>query len=742
MKVLIMIYRITFLVVVCLAFCLLINHFEVLANNLDSSSVIEENSQNIYEFDQNINNILEKEDYQVMVGNDTSYLVKGQIIYQVNGIVTDFQIYDNQFYFLLDNSLVVSDLTDELVLKLPKDIKYLSLSVQNELIYLCGNKNNDAYLEIYSLTFEMVNSYQLGGDGFEQFIEVYPFQDGYYLIGEKDSTSFNSPFKNVGGVGTRKVFMVYLEEEKIINEVYFDGGKQNEFYNQSIFQDDSIYILVSSNIVYRLDLNLKILPMIEYNGQIFQIISNYQEEILYFDVENNNELYLNHQKFYVTSGKIANIIIRNGECIIFTIKNQIVKEISLSEYHILKNDSLICNKYYYDLTTLANLKVESYFERLEKKIISYDPFFQKQLDGEYKIKYQITRENGNTFLLDGNLIVQPFVNIIDNGIYPVNKELYFFGNAKLNEVEIFNGYKIIKPGNYHLELTNANGITCSYNFLVLENYYKSDDTVTFDSDYLVYPNEELIIQVKLDLQENQIINKVFVNGLDYDDFQVDGSVLSIKITGKGFYSIDSYTIDKIVYYDQGYHELLVGKNFTVKTIKKLPKIDVSQSVDEQLIKLDYNIQDLQQSIIAMKIVIYDDNNLVGTFYHYLNQEPNITILNKVKKPIIKHFLTFYDGNSYREQLLCEYQSNEININKFEQISTTINLNLENIEIKLDPIKGKFKHLIINNQDLIESINIGKSIVNPFKITVFCGILIFITVIYYFLKQKKLVKKTK
>ena len=80
-----------------------------------------------------------------------------------------------------------------------------------------------------------------------------------YLIGEKDSTSFYSPFKNCGVNNTVKTFMITFDDN-IINEVYFNITNKNELFKEVIY-DEYIYLVLSTNDIICLDYNLNIIPI-------------------------------------------------------------------------------------------------------------------------------------------------------------------------------------------------------------------------------------------------------------------------------------------------------------------------------------------------------------------------------------------------------------------------------------------------------------------------------------------------
>ena len=505
-----------------------------------SNSIVSVDEEREFFIDDKIIDILTSDEYSVFIGERTSYLVDEDIILKVNDIIKKF-IFSKSIYMISNDTLYKYDFKELKKIYINKNIS--DFVINNDIIYICGEKENDAVIYQYSLNLNYLNEESFGGDGFESFVNINYINNKLYLIGEKDSTSFNSPFKNCGSKDTIKTFMIILNDN-ITEEVYFNFSNETETFKEVIY-DEYIYLLLSNNQIICLDYNLNNIPIKKYNYPINSLILSIDKELLTFNY-NNNLLYLNNQLFYQSPFKIVNITQKSGYLTIYFQDEEIIYEQVLFEYHIDKNEDLICSKYHYDLNTLDNLEVNSYFEKFKKEIKTYDPYLQKQIDGTYNIKYLISRTNNKSFLIDGKLIVQHFVNIINNGIYKVNKELSFFGKALLNGKEIYNGYIINEPGDYELTLENINHEIKSYYFKVVDNYYLDDLTVTYFADYLVNQNEQLDVVLELNNIKVDEIKEILVNNQKYDLFTIKDNQIFIHFMGKNYYSIDVYKINKII----------------------------------------------------------------------------------------------------------------------------------------------------------------------------------------------------
>lgn len=745
MKIILYIIKFSFLIAFFIGVSFIIR--QVNADNVnENGSVINIEEVGNYASEQiteEITKVFQQENYLLFVGKTKSYLIVGDEIEIIDDKIISFHLLGNKLYFLTSNKIITKEQDKYSTHYLESGTEYLNFYPSSDAIYLCGKSNNDAYFAIYNNNYQKLAEIELGGEGREEFVEVYPHQDGFILIGEKDSTSHLSPFKNVGQANTRKVFMIYLEDDQIHNEVYFDGILDSETLSKVSYQEDTITILLSSHQIYQLDYQLQLIPIANYQIKPDTFVITSKGEMVFLAVK-DNVLVVNDQPLVkgLLEDEVLYSWLENGNLKLITKKANELLQFKISEYHIISNQPLVYDRYNYDSENLDNFQIESYFEELTKTIIAYDPHYIRQIDGEYQIKYQVVKEDKTSFIIEGKMLIKSFVNIINNGVYAPNKELIFFGRGKLNGKEIFNGYKITEPGPYELILTNVNNQQTTYNFIVVEGYYKEDLVVTCESDYETLINEDAVIQ--LELNKAIDIRQIIINNQEYHDFQVEDKLLIINLPGKSFYSIDQYQINKIIYYDNNYHELVINKIFTVKNLKPAPTINLQQEVNQNRISLKYQIEDEAQSIFYVKTEIYEQNNLVGIYQYNFNQaKVTYRLATLPKNPIIKHYLVWHNGKNLESKLLCEYQSTAGNVNEFLTIEAKLDLTLTELVISIDANKTKLQKLTVENQNLLEKIEITASKIEPVKIILVCGILSILTFCYILVKiRKKMVKNTK
>lgn len=95
------------------------------------------------------------------------------------------------------------------------------------------------------------------------------------------------------------------------------------------------------------------------------------------------------------------------------------------------------SKIHYDLSKYGTYQAYYYFVSKELDVITY-----------------------------GDIVVEPQVNVENDGIYDVNFKLEFNGKAKLNSLEISPGYIIKTPGEYNLIIEGVNGQNEEIHFVV------------------------------------------------------------------------------------------------------------------------------------------------------------------------------------------------------------------------------------------------------------------------------------
>lgn len=757
MKTVISIYRLFFSLLIAFLIGLL---FIRINGNADSNEIVKQKylEQKIdvktlnKEFEDEIINIIEENDAIVInFENDALFQNTKSINAKYKTIpydqVTDFKIVDSIGYFLIGNLIFTSKIDEEnLELEEISDlnnygIDAAGIEVYNDIIYAYGEMDNNACVFSITLDDEEINNLIVGGSQNETFLDAFILNEQLYLIGQKDSISYSSDLQNVGLPNTEKIFMLSydLELEERINQLYFNERETSEKYLKYYLEDDHFYLQLDS-VIFKIDQDLNLMPQ-EFeptcdNDQNYYLVKiKNQIKIL---KNKNNKLFLDDNYLTDIIGNIALININKGNLELYTTTENILNYYQISEYHINKNEKVISTRYYSEINFVNKLIIDSYFENLKIKISGLNPNLPKNIDGEYDLIYKITKEDETSFLINGKYELKPFVNIVDGGIYPVHKELLFYGNATLNDEVIYNGYKIKEEGSYELKITNANNKEKIYHLKTIENYYKDDECVTISPDIVVNKNTNFKININYNANENTKIKEIWINDSKHQDFKIENKQITINLKSDSKYSIKNYHIDKIVYEDKTLKEYLINQNYLVMTLKDDPTIVMEKIIKDQKITLNYEFDDPDKTFSYLKTELYNGNDLVGINYNYFNKAIKIINLD-LKKITCKHYLVSYNGNKMTTTLLMEYEIENYNYNKFLESTFTVEHQLNALNIEINPSQANLISLSANNNNLIKDLKITDNNLNPIIIIIISGVIIGVGIIIFILIKTKILQ---
>lgn len=757
MKYLINIYRLLFILFLAVTLGLIVLKFQINANSINDELSVNEPPLNVKvinqskEFDSNISNIIFNDDNIIVnlenkslfSSNNNNDIFNLDNFSIIEGGPVDYFLQEQETnYFLINNKIYQNE--NNLTLVIDFDLEEFickGFLITEQLMIAYGQKNGDAAIMKINLEEDEKIERTFGGLQDEIFIKAFVINQKIFLIGEKDSVSFESDLQNVGLPNTRKIFMITLDDNMDKeSEIYFNESTDSEFFQEIIVFDNFFYLMLNSSL-FKLDFNLNLVPQEE------EVIHDVNKK--YYLVSRNDELVILHsdeEKYYVNDIFLTNIEekiiynkIVNGNLLVYTIYNNILKCYEISEYHIEKNETIYANRFYPEVNYQNKLIVKSFFENLEIDILNLEPNLPKNIHGRYQINYQIMKENGEIFYIKGAYELKPYVNIIEDGVYPINKELFFYGYATLNGKTIYNGYSISNEGSYELIIKNANDEEKIYHFQVVDGYYKEDEGITIDVDQIV--NKNSIFNITIDFKGivNQKIKTLYVNDQKYDSFVQENNKIIISFISENHYGVKNYHIDKIEYDDQLLKEYIINENYLVKTIKDSPQIFLNKEIDNQKIKLSFEINDQDRAINYLKTETYDGNNLVSINYNYLNQKISISNQNKRKNIIVKHYLVCNNGDKKIELLLLDLETNNFKIEKGLSSAIVTNNYLTNIDIELDPSYGEIIKLNANNINLIKDLKIVDQSLNP-KIIILIALLILVIGVSFFLVYKKKIIK--
>lgn len=650
-----------------------------------------------YVLEEKVNKILTNKNYTIYITNKNSYLYEEEYINSFNDLIVDFEV-SECVYLITDNKLLKYNY------KSVKEISFENTTlndifIDNKYIYLCGSKNNDSVFYKLNQNLDILDEIVLGGDKFETFINIYVYNNVYYLVGQKDSISNNSPFKNVGKPDTSKIFMIMYYED-IINEVYFNTTTLSENLIDVIFKD-YIYLLLDSKEIFKLDYNFNVIPTKQLEYDFDHIFVDINCDVATYKI-NNNSLFINNLLVKEFDSSILYFDTTISP-IVYCVENSKISKYNLFIYQIIKNEELVLTKDNFDYNTLNNLEIYSPFEKLEKRLLE-SSILNKQVHGTYNVSYQIRRSNNKSFNLDGKLTIKPYINIINNGIYKIGKTLSFFGKAYLNEVEIFNGHVLSEEGNYKLKLFDNNLNQSTYEFSVIDNYYKDCEIVEYKTDYEIFQNDVVRISLFINNFSSEQIKEIIVNDNIYTNYEVIENEIIIYLYPKNYYDISNYYLDKIIL--ENNEEVLINKNITIKTLKTNPIVTLNQSMDNNNIILDYEISDSDKSIMYLETNIYYNEEKFQTIVNYFNNDENFILNNLPKENLkIEHLLIYHTGKNKKTLKLAEYNIEKLRKENLFELTYLVDSNLNKVTFKLNYKNLKLTNLLINNQNILNNINI-------------------------------------
>lgn len=726
----------------------------VLVVTLSAYKLISKAESNIETYDKKIlNNSYDK----YIECNDISVTVKDDVIrvnidyseIELTGEYVTHIVYNDSIYLVvLDNDNYIykinkSDRTSKYSL-IDLDVVTEVNLFNNNLIIVGAVKNNAA---IYKFNFDLIElDYRIfEGDGNQLFTHTLVDDENIYVGGEKTAHSTNENFKNVGNKGDIKSFIFLLDDDfTVINECYFNEAGSNETIRSMYFYNDLISVMLDGDELYLYEVNknlekatksvIKTKKLNEIytgkkqnNNHIFIYQDGELIKICYYDTENNLTVLHNFE------GEYIDYIVENGVLFIYyNIDNKLyLKEIN--EYHELYKEPLICDYYNYDETRVNHFFVDSYFEDLKFELYTISPFFSRNLCGDYTAKYVCYRLNKDAIYIETPLIVKPYLNIEEGGIYNKGMRLYFFGVGKLNGENVSNGVMLEDIGENILELTDANGKMKKYTFFVVENYYNTSDTINIEPDYIVNKGDAILVP----LISNKDIECVIVNGEELRNFRLVNNNNYLEIIPNDSQDINNFLIESIKFKDGTVS--LINQNLLVKINKEKVLYDIYESNEDGYINLDISTTDNSKSIKDIYIEVYENEKLIeskSTFIKNINGTFN-SLNESVKIKIYSR------DNTTSDKLLFSYEGYlEKTIDLDYSINFEIeNEKIENIHIKLDLSNPFMRHKDIkllnqDNSNLINKYQVEKSNIVLYISIILCILLIIIFIIYLYKKQRK------
>lgn len=735
-------FKITSITIVVVLMAFMIRLFVKAESKIETnqSIILKENEDNI-----NVENIINYNDKHIIIKNDTitfdKEIIKGNLIaHKINTnklylIVKDAK---NYLYLIKDNKITKQI---EIIMDSPK-----AISLCNNSIIIGGSNNNNMSIEKYDETLQLLDNINYIGNGMQMCNQLICI-DGYiYVGGIKDAISENKYFKNVGSKNEIKTFIFKLDEDlNLIKDAYFNELMEKEILKDLYQYQDNIGVVIQGdkNYNYVLDKNLNMVSRANIKENVHIVQTNKKHGIgqLYL-YQSPNYIKLEIQKnnivetINMTEGTYINHYVNKGILYIYYLYNETIYLQELSEYHIDYLETLYLDYFDYDETTLNHFQVDSYLEDLTTKIDDISPYFVRNQNGKYEITYFLTRENNDEIIIKTPLIVRDYVNIRDGLVYPLGYQLFFFGNAKLNNKSINNGASLNTEGLQTLEITNANGEIKTYSFTVVDSYYKTINLPTMQTDFVMDKNATLWLSLG-----TKEVKSIAVNGINVGKIRKINNEYWAEINKENTPELIKVGYQKLVITEIQYSDNEIDKvNYSMILCvnKDNPNYVIQETNDKQKLNLKIDVNDEDQSLTNVIVDVYQNNKIIKS---YVTNLKNIKI-TLPKLAINTPFELYVRAKSENENTTLMYYKGKLSKDITIPLTITFNENdnsIKTINIELDLSSTRLQHqqLLLgqNKQNLSSKYQVTKN--NTITIISIVGsLMIIIFVIIIMLKKKK------
>ncbi len=735
-------FKITSITIVVVLMAFMIRLFVKAESKIETnqSIILKENEDNI-----NVENIINYNDKHIIIKNDTitfdKEIIKGNLIaHKINTnklylIVKDAK---NYLYLIKDNKITKQI---EIIMDSPK-----AISLCNNSIIIGGSNNNNMSIEKYDETLQLLDNINYIGNGMQMCNQLICI-DGYiYVGGIKDAISENKYFKNVGSKNEIKTFIFKLDEDlNLIKDAYFNELMEKEILKDLYQYQDNIGVVIQGdkNYNYVLDKNLNMVSRANIKENVHIVQTNKKHGIgqLYL-YQSPNYIKLEIQKnnivetINMTEGTYINHYVNKGILYIYYLYNETIYLQELSEYHIDYLETLYLDYFDYDETTLNHFQVDSYLEDLTTKIDNISPYFVRNQNGKYEITYFLTRENNDEIIIKTPLIVRDYVNIRDGLVYPLGYQLFFFGNAKLNNKSINNGASLNTEGLQTLEITNANGEIKTYSFTVVDSYYKTINLPTMQTDFVMDKNATLWLSLG-----TKEVKSIAVNGINVGKIRKINNEYWAEINKENTPELIKVGYQKLVITEIQYSNNEIDKvNYSMILCvnKDNPNYVIQETNDKQKLNLKIDVNDEDQSLTNVIVDVYQNNKIIKS---YVTNLKNIKI-TLPKLAINTPFELYVRAKSENENTTLMYYKGKLSKDITIPLTITFNENdnsIKTINIELDLSSTRLQHqqLLLgqNKQNLSSKYQVTKN--NTITIISIVGsLMIIIFVIIIMLKKKK------
>ena len=665
----------------------------------------------IYEYNDLI--VKEKDDY-IYVNNSYEPISLGNIIKCVSTQMYTFVLYFDEMYYniicfhedKLNNTFIIEtfDVVNDIAL-------------YDKSIYLVGSINNNLQISEYSFDGDMLNETDYSGDGYQEGTNIL-VKDNYIYVGVvKSAHTLNDKFLNVGNkTDVKSALFKYDLNLEEVDYIYFNEGDKSERIASLLNFGSNISVMLQCDdvVVYEMNQDLDLLAKdVSKEKHIIELetlkefvnphiyVQNELKRIKLYYYNENRQTLINE-----INGDYINHLFNKGSLYIYyTYGNKTYKR-KINEYHINYSNDLICDYYTNNELTQNHFDVDSYFEDLNFELENISPYFIRTMSGEYIATYKAEKLDGSFLHHTTKIVVKPFVNVINNGVYSTGSRLYFFGNGVLDGSTITSGYQLNSEGKHQLSIKNIQGEKEEYTIYVVDNYYNTNMDINMETTYTINHGDKLFLEFK----SSKIIKEVVFSNNDIGKIRIINDKQYIEISNTLAPGIYNYNISKVIFDDNS--EINLNQCFSVKVNKRKVSYDINEYMNDGKLNLAISINDLDQNVNDVLLRVTSNDKEIynkSTYVKNYNDLININNHNKVTLDLILQtkdgdelILFSYVGRGDELKYIIKY---EIKDEVLEQINfeldlSDVSLKHERIYVGGTEVKSLSKKYQMENSNII------------------------------------------
>lgn len=640
----------------------------------------------IYEYNDLI--IKEKDDY-IYINNSYESITYGNIIK-----CSSIDMYTFVLYFDEINYNIICFYEDKLIHTFIIETFDVvnDIALYDESIYLVGSINKNLQVSEFSFDGDILNVTDYSGDGYQEGTNIIIKDDYIYVGVVKSAHTLNDKFLNVGNLNdVKSALFKYDLNLKELDYIYFNEGDKSERITSFVNYGSNISVMLQCDevVVYEMNKDLDLLTkeiskekhiieletLKKFDNSHIYVLNKLKKIKLYYYNENSQIL------IHEINGDYINHLYNKGSLYIYYIYGNKTYKRKISEYHINYSHDLVCDYYTNNELTQNHFDVDSYFEDLNFKLENISPYFIRTMSGEYIATYKAEKLDGSILDHSTKIIVKPYVNIINNGIYSTGSRLYFFGNGVLDGATITSGYQLNNEGKHQLSITNIQGEKEEFTIYVVDNYYNTNMDINMETTYTINHGDKLFLELK----SSKIIKEVVFSNNEIGKIRIINNKQYIEISDTLTPGIYIYDISKVIFDDNS--EINLNQCFSVKVNKRSISYDITEYMKDGKLNLAISINDLDQNVndVLLRVTsndkeIYNKSTCVKNY----NDLININNQNKVTLDLV---IQTKDGNEF---ILFSYvgRGDELNYKIKYEIKDEI---IEQINFELDLSDVSLKH---------------------------------------------------